>query len=42
MLSFITTVAVLAIVLLPSALELYFNAPHNADQADDEYIPDGR
>ena len=40
--SFLTVVALLAIILLPSALDLYFNSPRNTDQADEEYVPDGR
>lgn len=42
MTSFITTTAVLAIIFLPAALDLYFNSSNTADQADEEYIPDGR
>ena len=42
MTSFFTTVALLAIIFLPAALDLYFNSPRNTDQVDEEYIPDGR
>jgi len=42
MTEFITTVSVLAIIGLPFALELYFNAPRTTGAADEEYIPDGR
>ena len=36
----LTSVLVLAIVAVPSAIELYFNEPNKAGH--EEYIPDGR
>ena len=38
----ILTIAILAIVSLPLALDVYFNSPRDSESAEDEYIPDGR
>jgi hypothetical protein len=36
-----TVIAIIALVSVPYALELYFNPPH-VDHEEDEYVPDGR
>ncbi len=36
-----TVIAIIALVSVPYALELYFNPPH-AGHEEDEYVPDGR
>ena len=41
MTAFFATLAVLALVSLPYALDVYFNSPRD-DAAEEEYIPDGR
>lgn len=39
--AFFTIVAIIAIVSIPFAIELYLNAS-DSEQAEDEYVPDGR
>jgi hypothetical protein len=36
-----TVIAIIALVSVPYALELYFNPPH-VEHEEDEYVPDGR
>jgi hypothetical protein len=38
----LTLIAILAIVSVPFVLDVYFNAPHDSEPAEEEYIPDGR
>ena len=38
----ILTLATIALVSVPFALDLYFNAPSESDSVEEEYVPDGR
>lgn len=38
----ILTLATIALLSVPFALDVYFNSPSDSDSVEDEYVPDGR